>query len=52
MKYRNITTGAIIDSPCLISGEDWEELIENTTNENEETVEDVETTEETEEPKK
>ena len=52
MKYRNITTGAIIDSPCLISGEDWEELIENTINENEETVEDVETTEETEEPKK
>lgn len=52
MKYRNVTTGAIIDSPCLILGKDWEELIENTTNENEETVEDVEATEETEEPKK
>lgn len=23
MKYRNIKTGAIIDSSCLISGGDW-----------------------------
>lgn len=23
MKYRNTKTGAIIDSPCLISGGDW-----------------------------
>ena len=23
MKYRNTATGAIIDSPCVISGGDW-----------------------------
>lgn len=26
MKYRNIKTGAIIDSPCTISGGDWVEV--------------------------
>ena len=46
MKYKNVITGAIIDSPCLISSEDWEEVIENIANESEEP------TEETEEPKK
>lgn len=29
MIYKNIITGAIIDSPCLISGEDWEIVTEN-----------------------
>lgn len=48
MKYKNVITGAIIDSPCLISGEDWEEVFENITNENEETVEGAESTEGTE----
>ena len=23
MRYRNIKTGAVIDSPCVIKGEDW-----------------------------
>lgn len=23
MRYRNIKTGAVIDSPCLIKGENW-----------------------------
>ena len=23
MKYKNIKTGAIIDSPCLIKGDNW-----------------------------
>lgn len=49
MKYKNVITGAIIDSPCLISGEDWEEVFENITNENEETVEGAESTEGTDE---
>ncbi|AXU11166.1 hypothetical protein DYJ31_07785 [Parvimonas micra] len=60
MKYKNVITGAIIDSPCLISSEDWEEVIENIANESEEPIEDIEEpiedieepTEETEEPKK
>lgn len=26
MKYRNKKTGAIIDSPCFISGGDWVEV--------------------------
>ena len=62
MKYKNVITGAIIDSPCLISGKDWEEVIENIANESEEieeaedieeTTEDIEeTTEDIEEPKK
>lgn len=53
MKYKNVITGAIIDSPCLISSEDWEEVIENIANESEEPTEDIEEpTEETEEPKK
>ena len=49
MIYKNIVTGAIIDSPCLIVGEDWEEVIEEV----EESTEEVEeSTEEVEEPKK
>lgn len=53
MKYKNVITGAIIDSPCLISSEDWEEVIENIANESEEPTEDIEeTTEDIEEPKK
>ena len=52
MKYKNVITGAIIDSPCLISGKDWEEVIENIANESEEIEEAEETTEDIEEPKK
>ena len=48
MKYKNVITGAIIDSPCLISGKDWEEVIENIANESEE----IEEAEDIEEPKK
>lgn len=48
MIYKNIITGAIIDSPCLISGDDWEE-VEETTVEVEETTEEVEKVEEVEE---
>ena len=48
MIYTNIITGAIIDSPCLISGDDWEE-VEETTVEVEETTEEVEKVEEVEE---
>lgn len=44
MIYKNIITGAIIDSPCLISGDDWEEV--------EETTVEVEEVEETTEGKK
>lgn len=51
MIYKNIITGAIIDSPCLISGEDWKE-VEETTTEEVEVEEEGETTEETEESKK
>ncbi len=51
MIYKNIITGAIIDSPCLISGDDWEE-VEETTVEVEETTEEVEEVEETTEGKK
>lgn len=51
MIYKNIITGAIIDSPCLISGDDWEE-VEETTVEIEETTEEVEEVEETTEGKK
>jgi hypothetical protein len=28
MKYRNIKTGAVIDSPCPIGGENWVPVIE------------------------
>lgn len=28
MKYRNTKTGAIIDSPCVIKGNDWIEIKE------------------------
>ena len=48
MIYKNIITGAIIDSPCLISGDDWEE-VEETTVEVEETTEEQENDEEVEE---
>lgn len=51
MIYKNIITGAIVDSPCLISGDDWEE-VEETTVEVEETAEKVEEVEETTEGKK
>jgi hypothetical protein len=48
MIYKNIITGTIIDSPCLISGDDWEE-VEETTVEVEETTEEVEKVEKVEE---
>lgn len=51
MIYKNIVTGAIIDSPCLISGGDWEE-VEKTTTEEVEIEKEEETTEEAKEPKK
>lgn len=51
MIYKNIVTGAIIDSPCLILGGDWEEVKETTTEEVE-IEEEEETTEEVKEPKK
>lgn len=51
MIYKNIVTGAIIDSPCLISGGDWEE-VEETTTEEVEIEKEEETTEEAKEPKK
>ncbi|WP_314558728.1 hypothetical protein [uncultured Parvimonas sp.] len=50
MIYKNIITGAIIDSPCLISGDDWEEVEETTTEEVE--VEEVEETTEGKKTKK
>jgi len=50
MIYKNSKTGAVIDSPCNISGGDWE-LQETETKE--EPVEETETKEEpVEEPKK
>lgn len=51
MIYKNIVTGSIIDSPCLISGGDWEE-VEETTTEEVEIEKEEETTEEAKEPKK
>ena len=26
MLYRNLKTGAVINTPCMISGKDWQEL--------------------------
>lgn len=50
MVYKNMKTGAIIDSPCTISGGDWELQESETT---EEAIEEPETKEEpVEEPKK
>ena len=54
MKYKNTKTGAVIDSPCKISGGDWIEEkkeVEKTTETTEttETAETEETTEETDE---
>lgn len=49
MIYKNIITGAIIDSPCLISGDDWEEVEETTVEVKETTTEEVENEEEVEE---
>lgn len=49
MIYKNIITGAIIDSPCLISGDDWEEVEEITVEVKETTTEEVENEEEVEE---
>lgn len=45
MKYKNIKTGAIIDSPCTISGGDWVKY----TNEAKEIIEAVEEVGEVEE---
>ena len=30
MRYRNVKTGDVIDSPCVISGSNWEPVEENT----------------------
>jgi len=50
MKYKNTKTGAIIDSPCIISGGDWIKYSEETKEivEVEEEIEEVEETEEEE----
>lgn len=29
MRYKNTKTGAIFDSPCVISGGSWQEITEN-----------------------
>lgn len=26
MRYRNLVTGAVINTPCVISGEDWQAM--------------------------
>jgi len=26
MRYRNVKTGVVIDTPCVVEGEDWEVL--------------------------
>lgn len=55
MRYKNIKTGAIIDSPCVIKGENWIEEIKNEVEEvQEEAIEDeaIEGVEEIEEVKK
>ncbi|HHX62527.1 MAG TPA: hypothetical protein GX707_17715 [Epulopiscium sp.] len=46
MKYKNTKTGAIIDSPCIISGGDWIKYSEKTKEivEVEEEIEEVEET--------
>lgn len=49
MKYKNTKTGAIIDSPCIISGGDWIELkkeiqIEEIEAEETEEIEEIEDT--------
>lgn len=50
MVYRNTVTGAIIDSPCIISGGDWELQESETT---EEAIEEPKTEEKpVEEPKR
>lgn len=46
MIYVNKRTGATIDSPCLLSGEDWECVSEAATVEEMETVEEAAETEE------
>lgn len=58
MEYRNTKTGAIIDSPCIISGGDWIKLKEENKPQTEELneikknneVEDIDEVEEVEEP--
>lgn len=30
MRYRNVKTGDVIDSPCVISGSNWEPVEEDT----------------------
>lgn len=42
MRYINTKTGAIIDSPCLISGGDWIEEIKNEVEEDQEVEEVIE----------
>lgn len=46
MIYVNKRTGATIDSPCLLSGEDWELISEAAEAEEVATVEEMETVEE------
>ena len=42
MIYKNIVTGAIIDSPCIISGGDWRQILEIQEAKDTEIVEDTE----------
>lgn len=49
MKYINTITGAIIDSPCLISGENWELVIESKSKNQKGKKKEVEEVEDTEE---
>lgn len=51
MKYKNTKTGAIIDSPCKISGGDWIEVKEKINKTQAEEVNEVEEVEEIEEIK-
>ena len=51
MIYKNIVTGAIIDSPCIISGGDWRQILETQEAKDTEIVEDTEVVEDTESKK-
>ncbi|MBC8589333.1 hypothetical protein [Paratissierella segnis] len=51
MRYKNTKTGAIIDSPCRISGGDWIEVKEKINETQAEEVNEVEEVEEIEEIK-
>lgn len=48
MIYINKITGATIDSPCLLSGDDWELISKAADDEEVATVEEMETVEEAE----